>query len=81
MTLDMTGDLFAFSDPEGGLEPSSRDVNRVLRAEREREKELSRQKQRGTAKYERLAREAAPGCHRLRKVRYCRPRLWETMAP
>lgn len=59
MTLDKTGDLFAFADPEGGFEPSARDVNRVLRAEREREKELSRQKQRGTAKYERLAREAA----------------------
>ena len=59
MTLDKTGDLFAFSDPEGRLEPSAWEVNRVLRAEREREKELSRQKQRGTAKYERLARETA----------------------
>jgi len=57
MTIDKTGDLFALSDPEGGLEPCAREVSRVLRAERE--KELSRQKQRGTAKYERLARETA----------------------
>ena len=59
MTFDKTGDQFASSEPEGSIEPSSREVNRVRRAERERDKEPSRQKQRGTAKYERLAREMA----------------------
>jgi len=59
MSFDSTSEMPEDDGSEKPREESAREVNRRLRAERQREKESARVAQRGIGKFERLAREMA----------------------